>query len=178
MSAIGPARATATARTDWETPPLLFDLLDQEFRFTLDAAASDANHKCERFLTEEEDALAADVFNEVVFCNPPYGKGLMEWIKRFGAWSFNQCTVVALLPANTDTAWFAVCWLFAHEIRFLHGRVQFVGGGNSNTGGSMVVVFRPNPLTQVPEGSPAGVTMLRIDPPRVSLWDWRREVSE
>ena len=41
----------------WETPQRLFDELDAEFHFTLDAAASDGNHKCARYFTQSDDGL-------------------------------------------------------------------------------------------------------------------------
>lgn len=41
----------------WETPQKLFDELDAEFHFTLDAAASDDNHKCARYFTQSDDGL-------------------------------------------------------------------------------------------------------------------------
>lgn len=41
----------------WETPQKLFDELDAEFHFTLDAAASDENHKCARYFTQSDDGL-------------------------------------------------------------------------------------------------------------------------
>ena len=44
-------------KQDWETPQKLFDSLNAEFMFTLDAAASDANHKCEKYYTVEDDGL-------------------------------------------------------------------------------------------------------------------------
>lgn len=157
MSATGNKRAT-TGRTDWETPQPLFDLLDREFRFTLDAAASDANHKCERYLTETENALEAMPEGEVIFVNPPYGR-LSAWAAKFWDWSETGNTVVALLPANTDTGWFAFVCDSAEEVRLLTGRVQFVGG-NSNTGGSMVAVYRPK--------NPA--------PCNIYVWDWRAEL--
>ena len=37
----------------WETPQSLFDELNAEFNFTLDAAASDTNHKCKRYFTKK-----------------------------------------------------------------------------------------------------------------------------
>lgn len=37
----------------WETPQSLFDELNAEFNFTLDAAASDANRKCKRYFTKK-----------------------------------------------------------------------------------------------------------------------------
>ena len=60
-------------KSDWETPQDLFDSLNSEFHFTLDAAASDHNHKLPHYYTEKEDGLAQDWGGERVFCNPPYG---------------------------------------------------------------------------------------------------------
>lgn len=44
-------------RMDWETPQELFDQLDAEFHFTMDAASSDANHKCPKYFTAENSAF-------------------------------------------------------------------------------------------------------------------------
>lgn len=44
-------------RMDWETPADLFAKLDDEFGFTLDAAASRANHKCAKYYTAEDSAF-------------------------------------------------------------------------------------------------------------------------
>jgi len=43
---------------EWETPQDFFDALDEEFRFDLDIAANDDNHKCVRYYTKEMDGLA------------------------------------------------------------------------------------------------------------------------
>ena len=177
MSAQGPARRASTTRTDWETPQDLFAEMDREFRFTLDAAASERNRKCERYLTEEEDALGADIFDQVVWCNPPYGD-LLPWVKAFWFWSISGCTVVALLPANTDTEWFRWVWLGAHEIIFLTGRVNFIGSKNGNTGGSMIAIYRPQPPAVWGEIPRRANVTFSIDPgsvvpPRVRVWSWR-----
>lgn len=47
-------------KDDWETPQSLFDQLHAHFHFTLDAAASDSNHKLPRYYTKETDGLAQD----------------------------------------------------------------------------------------------------------------------
>ena len=65
----------------WETPQKLFDELDAEFHFTLDAAASDENHKCARYFTQNDDGLRQNWGGETVFCNPPYGS------KETGLWT-------------------------------------------------------------------------------------------
>lgn len=162
MSAPGNVRRASDSRDDWETPPELFNKLNAEFRFTLDAAASPENRKCERYLTADEDALHAPVFDHVVWCNPPYGKGLSEWVRAFERWQGNGCTVVALLPAATDTGWFGYVWQAADEVRFLSGRVQFIGSTSSNPSGSIVAVYRPRAEPFTPQAAP-----------RCILWDWR-----
>lgn len=40
-------------KDDWETPQALFDQLNEEFHFTLDAASNDQNAKCEHHYTAE-----------------------------------------------------------------------------------------------------------------------------
>ena len=47
----------SSEKSYWETPQKLFNELDAEFHFTLDAAASDENHKCTRYFTQEDDGL-------------------------------------------------------------------------------------------------------------------------
>ena len=42
---------------EWETPQDFFDKLDAEFHFTLDAAATPENAKCEQFYTKVENSL-------------------------------------------------------------------------------------------------------------------------
>lgn len=62
-------------RMDWETPTDLFRSLDDEFRFTLNAASSETNHKCQKYYTLEDSAFDHEWGGETVFCNPPYGRG-------------------------------------------------------------------------------------------------------
>lgn len=48
------AAAMTSNKDDWETPQSLFDQLDEEFHFTLDAASNDQNAKCEHHYTVEK----------------------------------------------------------------------------------------------------------------------------
>lgn len=41
----------------YSTPHALFNELDREFHFTLDACADEKNHKCDRYFTEEDNGL-------------------------------------------------------------------------------------------------------------------------
>lgn len=167
MSAPGPVRAAEDTRSDWETPDKLFRALHLAFGFSIDAAADTENHKLPRYLSGPcsdydgcECGLCEPWWGETVWLNPPYGRGIERWIYKCIKES-KHTTIVALLPANTDTEWFRLVWWGAAEIWFLKGRVQFVGTTSSNPGGSMVAVFRPRP-----EG-------LSISGPSVRLWEWK-----
>lgn len=107
------------------TPDALFRQLDAEFHFTLDAASSDANAKCERHLTVEDDALGRRWAPERVWLNPPYGKGLREWMRK--AWEESRigALVVCLVPSQTDADWWHDYAMRADEVRFIRGRVAF-----------------------------------------------------
>lgn len=130
----------------WETPKYLFDKLNKEFNFTLDAAASKHNAKCEKFFTIEDNALSQDWSGNVVFCNPPYGRQLKHWIKKFYEEGLKpNTTVVALIPSRTDTIYFHNYCMKAEEIRFIKGRLKFLNEEGKELAPapfpSMIVVF-------------------------------------
>ncbi len=68
--------------TEWATPRAFFDELNAEFAFTLDPCATAENAKCARYFTKDEDGLAQSWKGERVFCNPPYGRTIGEWVKK------------------------------------------------------------------------------------------------
>lgn len=67
-------------KEDWETPQAMFDQLDAKYHFGFDLAASDSNHKCDRYFTEQDDALSQDwaTIKGPLFLNPPYGRNLRQ----------------------------------------------------------------------------------------------------
>lgn len=139
----------AASSSEWATPQELFDVLDAEFRFTLDPCALPCSAKCERYFTPEDDGLAQD-WDGVVFMNPPYGRAIGAWVKK--SWEELQrgATVVCLFPARTDTAYWHDFVMKADEVRFIRGRLSFVAFGGQQTKtdrdaapfGSAIVVFR------------------------------------
>lgn len=138
---------------EWFTPQDLFDQLHNEFHFSLDAAASAANFKCpdhyalDHAVPHMRDGLAG-VWDGRVWCNPPYGRGIGQWVEkgwRAAALGYAE-VVVMLLPARTDTRWFHEwCVPPQAEVRFLKGRVKFGGCANPAPFPSMVVIFRGTP---------------------------------
>lgn len=127
----------------WATPQAFFFGLDMEFGFTLDPCALPTNAKCKKFYTPDDDGLSKSWEGEVVFCNPPYGRVIYDWVQKCSEESRKPNTiVVALLPARTDTRYFhEFIYGKAKEIRFVKGRLKFGNSKNSAPFPSMVVVF-------------------------------------
>lgn len=131
---------------EWATPPALFGALDAEFGFTLDACASPENAKVSRYFTPEDDALSQR-WEGVVWMNPPYGYGIGKWVEKAYTEAQRGSTVVALVPARTETAWWHDYVMRSAEVRMIRGRINFLGGGDGIKGHNapfpcVVVVFR------------------------------------
>ena len=131
---------------EWATPWALYNALDEEFHFELDAAAADANHKCDRYLTKEMDAFTQcwAAIADSIFLNPPYGKTIGEWLRKAYYESREGAVVVALVMARTDCAWWWTWALRAGELRFIRGRVHFIsddGRNNSAPASSALLIF-------------------------------------
>ena len=134
-----------SCKTDqWETPQDFFDQLNNEFHFTLGPCADESNHKCERYFTKDQDGLKQDWSGEIVFCNPPYGRKVGEWVQKCfqEVYQGNCKCAVLLLFANTDTRWFHDWIYHKAEVRFVKGRLKFGGGRVNSPKPSMVVIFR------------------------------------
>lgn len=145
----------SSLRSDWATPRNLFEILNQEFQFDLDACATNsAISKCARYFSPKENSLSEKCcWRRRVWVNPPYGRGLGDWVEkgyRSALIGDRQLTeyVVMLLPARTDTSWWHD-YCMKGEIRFLRGRLSF---DNQRKGRapfpSAIVIFRalPSPI--------------------------------
>lgn len=128
---------------EWATPKNLFAELDAIHKFDLDVAASSTNHLCKEWFgldhpeESRRDGLTAEWYGHV-WCNPPYGRIIKEWVKKAAE---HHDLVVMLLPARTDTKWFHELVLPNAEVQFLKGRLKF---GESKLGApfpSMLVTF-------------------------------------
>lgn len=118
----------SSATNEWATPQWLFDQLNVEFHFALDAAATVENAKCARYYTVEMDALKQDWGKDAssIWCNPPYGRlGPLFIAKGYEQTKLHpHLTTVFLIPARPDTRWWhSYCAL--GEVRFLKGRLKF-----------------------------------------------------
>lgn len=132
----------SSATNEWATPQDFFDRLNKQFNFTLDPCATPENAKCEKFFTEEDDGLTQDWGGHRVFCNPPYGRGLKDWVRKAYEESKKGALVVMLIPARTDTSyWHEFIVGGGADIRFLRGRLKFGDGANSAPFPSALVMW-------------------------------------
>jgi len=154
---------------EWETPDDLWDKLDEEFEFSLDAACTKLNCKDTPrhiFKDDNEDSLrkdwgvlcTTDELPRTVWLNPPYSRGNID---KFMEKAYNEflkgCTVVALVRDDPSTSWYRK-WVDgkAAEVRRLVRRVRFVGADSAYNFPCCVVVYSTDGY-----------------PTKYHLWDWK-----
>lgn len=129
-------------KMDWATPPEVWALLNAEFGFTLDVCALPENAKVPRYFTPDDNGLEQQ-WEGVCWMNPPYGREIGAWMRKAKSEaSAGRATVVCLVPSRTDTAWWHDNVQGHAEVRFLRGRVRFVGAQHSAPFPSAIVVYR------------------------------------
>lgn len=123
---------------EWSTPP---GFAEQYGPFDLDPCADASNARAPKFFSREEDGLSRPWFGRV-WMNPPYGRQIGKWIaKALHEVTCGNCeSVVCLLPARTDTAWWHDYCTFG-EIEFIRGRLKFGGSPHDAPFPCAVVTF-------------------------------------
>lgn len=157
MSDFGGSGTQLNKRDLWRTPVEIFNALDLEFGFYLDAAADWNNTLCSQFINEKRNALESEwVSYGAIWVNPPYSD-ITPWVKKAAEQCRRQLQVVVMLvPADISVGWFSLALCSVDEVRFIiDGRIQFVPAEPtdrrlSNPKGSMLFIWRPfiNPRGQ------------------------------
>ena len=136
-------KATQTNNSDeWGTPPWLLRLLEEEFgTIDLDPASTPENRVAGSFYTKEFDGLSPlRPWFGITYVNPPYSE-VGKWAeKSYQEAKASRATVLLLCAARPDTRYW---WDFIRhgEVRFIKGRIRFVGANNSAPFPSALVVF-------------------------------------
>ena len=120
-------------KVEWLTPP---DLVKKLGTFDLDPC-SPINppfvHATTNF-TIQDNGLTRQWFGRV-YLNPPYGKGMEEWMEKLK----NHRNGIALIFARTETkCFFKHIWNDADAVLFVKGRIKFyhVSGIQGGTPGA------------------------------------------
>ena len=125
----------SSQRLDWQTPTVVYQILDAEFDFDFDPCPHNPTF----------DGLLEE-WGSSNFVNPPYGREIPKWVKKgFSEWKKGK-TVVFLVPSRTDTKWWHDYCMKADEIRFIKGRLRFGKAVNSAPFPSAIVIFREQAL--------------------------------
>lgn len=139
-----------SSRSDnWSTPWSLFYSIAKVYHPTTDVCATADNAKCEKYYTPEMDGLT-QTWEGVCFMNPPYGRQIKWWVKKAYESAQAGATVVCILPARTDTAWWHD-YVMGADITFLRGRVKFGGARHSAPFPTAIVVFYPPKYNETKE---------------------------
>lgn len=131
----------------WATPDKIFKPLMEEFGFTLDPCCEEQNAKAVFYFTIAEDGLKQDWSGHTVYVNPPYSRGNIDkWVEKcFKESQKPKTIVVALLPVSTSADWWHR-WVWKKAtLRFIKGRVQFVGAEHTAPFSSVIAIW-PNYL--------------------------------
>ena len=134
---VAPALFSAK-RPDWPTPP---ELVPPDV--DLDVCATPENAKAPRFFTPEQNGLVQPWDARHAWCNPPYGRGVGAWLaKGWEEWCSGRARrVTFLLPARTDTRWWHEYVEGRASVKFLRGRVRFVGAPGPAPFPSVLVTY-------------------------------------
>lgn len=149
----------------WRTPgEFLNDRVVARWPLVFDVCASHgANVLGLPYISPEEDALKHDHWALVIdrrrregtrgygWMNPPYGRGIGEWVYRAALTAFYGVGMVCLLPARTDTRWWhdfiwdsnKHAWAPDVHGELVRGRIKFVGATAGAPFPSALIVFHP-----------------------------------
>lgn len=135
----------------WQTPPQIFDYLNIQYNFTLDAAASDSNHLCSNYYTEADNSLEQP-WSKSTWCNPPYSN-LTPWVDKAVLEQSKGNLSVLLIPADTSVKWFQTAFDNCTSCTFLTGRIAFIHADSDkpisgNNKGSVIFEFDPSQKTR------------------------------
>jgi len=117
---------------NWQTPTEILEALYEAFgAIDLDPCSPSANRdtapvKARVHYTAADDGLSLP-WHGTAFINPPYGRGLAAWVAKAKAEVLcgNARTVVALIPARTDTRYWHEHVAGSATVFFLRGRLRF-----------------------------------------------------
>lgn len=126
-----------TGNACWETPPLVFEKLSQDFGpFDVDLTADAQRHLCPVWFGPQSpvgecDALRAPwrTFGERGYSNPPYGPFIQRLLPRARDFAALDFTSTLLLPMRVTKAFKAHVLTGASELLFCDTRLTFFEDG-------------------------------------------------
>jgi len=127
---------------DVQTDPRLFSALDRHFGFNYDLACTKENKLCKFGLTPSDNALRMDwhQLEGYLWLNPPYAN-IEPWARKCYEESLKGAKIVLLTPASVGSNWFRDFIYLKAWVRFLNGRLTFVGHKTPYPRDCMISIF-------------------------------------
>ena len=162
-------------KDSYGTPPAVFKYYHRQYRFKLDAAASDNNHLCRKYITEQQNTHEADWFSAAfavegktlhiddrksfighyALMNPPYSD-IGPFVETAIKWQAQGFGTVMLVMMDQSVGWFKRAVEHCQEVHLvISGRLSFIDPvtgkpANGNNKGSMFLVFYPYGKSSMP----------------------------
>lgn len=162
-------------KDSYGTPPAVFKYYNRQYHFKLDAAASDNNHLCRKYITEQQNTHKADWFSAAfavedktlhiddrkcfighyAWMNPPYSD-IGPFVETAIKWQSQGFGTVMLVMMDQSVGWFKRAVEHCQEVHLvIGGRLSFIDPvtgkpANGNNKGSMFLVFYPYGKSSMP----------------------------
>ncbi len=145
----------SSANPNWETPPEFLAVVREMGPIRLDPCTTPENPvgaefwyhpiemPCDHVAAHIGDGLSLGWSCEgLVYCNPPYGRGLGAWSAKMRDEAKRGAEIIGLVPARTDTKWWCAVTT-ADAVCFWKGRIKFVGAKHAAPFPSAVPYWGP-----------------------------------
>jgi hypothetical protein len=141
MKAPAPITGRAPGEQQVGTPPEFIKSIEERFscRIIHDLAASHEAHVCESYFTRTDAALRPSTrwpttaWNEALWLNPPFSD-IPDWLDAVsnrtgpaGGLETSRRNIFVLLPASTDSEWFANYVQGRCAVYWMRPRITFLG---------------------------------------------------
>jgi phage N-6-adenine-methyltransferase len=144
------SRVRGTNSDEWQTPDLLWSKLNNQYGFTLDAAASQLNSKCQLFYSQQNSFLTNYVVDpsHIIWCNPPFSCA-HNFINKLGEIGSNGTTKIVSIyrSDNMETKTWSKIWANASWVFIFSKRIHYINpvGGDSCPFGSSLFGWNCEP---------------------------------
>lgn len=148
VSSLGPL--LSSERHDWETPDEILDLVRQLGLIDLDPCTSHEN-PCEAKAYLTHGGLDTDWRLHMtdgiglVYCNPPYGREVADWVYKCIHESFRGSEIVLLTACRPDTEWYDRARRSCSAWCEIKGRLTFRGAKSPAPFPSVAHYWGPKP---------------------------------
>ena len=140
------ARKATGGSDDWETPDVVLERVRRIAPIGLDPCTSHEN-PCEArhcYVAKVDGLDVPWVGLGLSYVNPPYSE-MHSWARKIDHEASQGVQIISLVPARTDTKWWATLRAQATAIGYWQGRIKFSGASQGAPFPSAVIAHNIDP---------------------------------